>query len=130
MNQLGHCLSYKTTNAIETEQAFKAQLAKDSGLLPIMSSDADYPVLTVFWVDNFDIKIDRQVGSNCVNTTHLVAFQKETDATEHRKVDISVEQNSKLSLENNVQVGNCWLWMGRCRLSISTINIRKSSGSN
>lgn len=106
MNQLGHCLSYKTTNELETAQAVKAQLTKESGSLPVISSDADHPAVTVFWLDNFDIKIDRQVGSNCVNTTHLVAFQEETDVTEHRKVDISVERNSKLSLENNIQTGN------------------------
>lgn len=106
MNQMGHCLSYKTTNEIETAQAVKAQLTKESGSLPLISTDYNFPIPTVFWVDNFDIKIDRQVGSNCVNTTHLVAFQEETDFTERLEIDISVERNSKLTLENKKQTVN------------------------
>ena len=31
---------------------------------------------TIFWVDNFDVTIDKQCGAGTVNTTHLVAFQE------------------------------------------------------
>lgn len=80
VSQMGHCLNYKATCEIKTAQAVKAQkVAKDFGSLPLSPSSSKHYVLTVFWVDNFDIKVERQQGSNCVNTTHLVAFQEENE---------------------------------------------------
>ena len=36
---------------------------------------AEEIIPTYFWVDNFDIKVERLCGSGAVNATHLMAFQ-------------------------------------------------------
>ena len=47
-------------------------------------------VLTVFWVDNFNIKVERQKGKNSINTTYFEAFQEESNLTNLRHGQISV----------------------------------------
>ena len=77
VNRLGHCLTYNTTCEIETALAEKAQKLSLSGSkLPLCAADNNSYVLTVFWVDNFDVKVERQTGSTSLNTTHMVAFQE------------------------------------------------------
>ena len=81
-NRLGHCISYDTVCEIETAQAMKAQqLAAQSSVLPLVPNNDDGVVLTYFWVDNFDIKIEKQTGTGSVNTTHLVAFRESNIST-------------------------------------------------
>ena len=76
-NSLGHCISYNLVCDIETALARKAQVLaeKDTALAlkPLTERDS---VLTFFWVDNFDINIERSSGGGSVNTTHLLAFQE------------------------------------------------------
>ena len=75
LNRLGHCLTYNLTCEIEIALAEKAQqLSLKDSLLPIQPADIDSYVLTVFWVDNFDVKVETQTGATSVNTTHMVAF--------------------------------------------------------
>ena len=59
LNRLGHCLTYNLTCEIEKALAEKAQQhsLKDS-LLPIQPEDIGSYVLTVFWTDNFDVKVE------------------------------------------------------------------------
>ena len=38
-------------------------------------------VLTVFWADNFDKIVENATGGGSVHTTHLVAFQEQTEKT-------------------------------------------------
>ena len=97
LNRLGHCISYKTTCEIENAQAVKDQsLASQSTAFPIVRLSEMYRVLTVFWVDNFDIKVECQKGKNSVNATYVVAFQEEGDITNVRHEKISVLKSSKL----------------------------------
>ena len=49
--------------------------AKQSNILPPLSMGHG-TVLTHFWADNFDHKIETQQGGKMVNTTHLMAFQE------------------------------------------------------
>ena len=75
LNRLGHCLTYNLTCEIEIALAEKAQqLSLKDSLLPIQPADIDSYVLTVFWVDNFDVKVETQTGATSVNTTHMIAF--------------------------------------------------------
>ena len=70
-NKLGHCISYPLTCEIETAQAQATQQNINNGnnILPVKPKTADGIVLTTFWLDNFDVKIDR-LSNNSVNTTH------------------------------------------------------------
>ena len=38
-------------------------------------------LLTFFWADNFDHKVETQQGGKMVNTTHLMTFQKAIEDT-------------------------------------------------
>ena len=59
LNRLGHCLTYNLTCEIETALAEKAQqISLKDSLLPIQPADVDSYILTVFWVDNFDVKVE------------------------------------------------------------------------
>ena len=44
-------------------------------VLPLLPS-GDEIVPTYFWVDNFDVKVEKKTSSEMVHTTHLMAFQE------------------------------------------------------
>ena len=77
-NKFGHCMSYNRCCEIETalSEAFIAR-SKVTTLLPVTPNGPDEVVLTVFWVDNFDVKVEKAEGGGAVNTTHLMAFQEQ-----------------------------------------------------
>ena len=76
-HKLGHCISYPLTCEIETAQARVAQImAESSSILPLKPNYERDKIITYFWVDNFDVNIERQTGGGAVNSTHLVAFQE------------------------------------------------------
>jgi len=91
----------------ETALAEKAQLMSQSGsMLPIIHTDDDSYILTVFWADNFDVMVDRQIGSTSVNTTHMVAFQEkgQSFSTQRKNVVVPRSRKIKLSTESHVNV--------------------------
>lgn len=94
LSRLGHCSTYNLTCEIETTLAAKAQeLSVNDTLLPLRPSSRDKYVLTVFWVDNFDVKMERQIGATSLHTTHMVAFQE--------KCQNSVRQNAKVNIDRS-----------------------------
>ena len=94
LSKLGHCLTYNLTCEIETTLAAKAQeLSVNDTFLPLRPSSQDKYVLTVFWVDNFDVKVERQIGATSLHTTHMVAFQE--------KCQYSVRQNAKVNIDRS-----------------------------
>lgn len=44
--------------------------------MPVKPTSSLDQVFTHYWVDNFDVKIDRINGGGPVNTTHLVVYQE------------------------------------------------------
>ena len=95
-NKLGHCISYPLTCEIETAQAQATQQNINNGnnILPVKPKTADGIVLTTFWVDNFDVKIDR-LSNSSVNTTHMVAFQEVTESSFRSVNRINISRNYK-----------------------------------
>ena len=78
VHKLGHCTSYNTVCEIETAQAECAlEAAKKSNILKLKPSSTKETVFTHFWVDNFDLKVERMGGGGSINTTHLMAFQED-----------------------------------------------------
>ena len=55
LNRLEHCLTYNLTLAEKAQQ-----LSLKDSLLRIQPADVDSYVFTVFWVDNFDVKVETQ----------------------------------------------------------------------
>ena len=78
MNKLGHSISYPKVCDIETSLAEHViEKSEDFNVLPLLPSDDEQIIPTWFWVDNFDVKVEKQMGeSGSVNTTHLMAFQE------------------------------------------------------
>ena len=78
---LGHSIDYKFVCEIETALADTAQvLANENGALPVKPSLDNETILTFFWADNFDMKVERQTGKgsihSTIHSTHMVAFQE------------------------------------------------------
>ena len=65
-------------------------------------NEYDY-VLTVFWVDNFDKKVEKQTGSTFVNTTHMITFQErsEINLQENKGTPLPGSRKRKLEDETN-----------------------------
>ena len=62
VNRLDHCINYNTTCESETALAKKARIdAETSSCLQVIPTTSKF-LLTVFWVDNFDVKVERQSG--------------------------------------------------------------------
>ena len=81
LHRLGHSNSYSQMCEIETAQAEAAiERSMSSSILSLKPpQNSDGFILTYFWVDNFDMKIDNQTGGGMINITTLVAFQEESD---------------------------------------------------
>lgn len=58
--------------------------------------DEDQIIPTWYWVDNFDVKVEKQMGeSGSVNTTHLMAFQENAV----NNCDTIPKVNNRITLE-------------------------------
>ena len=63
LHTLGHCISYNTVCETETAQTECAlEASKSNNILALKPILPDETVFTHFWVDNFDIKVDRIGG--------------------------------------------------------------------
>lgn len=45
----------------------------------------------MFWVDNFDVKVERQSGKNSIHTAHLVAFQEPDEFSKINQESVTIE---------------------------------------
>ena len=97
MNKLGHSISYNKVCEIETSLAeLTIHKSEEFNVLPILP-DGEEVVLTYFWLDNFDVKVEKQTGgSGAVNTTHLMAFQEVSNT-----VEANIIPKDRISLEKN-----------------------------
>ena len=106
-NKFGHCISYDL--CCEAEKSLsEASIAKskEMSILPIRPEGSQI-ALTVFWVDNFDVAIEKTLGGGALNATHLMAFQEQAH---HNKQELHVPvqraRKRKLStLEEDEHVG-------------------------
>ena len=83
MNKLGCSISYNKVCEIETSLAeLTIHKSEEFNVLPILP-DGEEVVLTYFWVDNFDVELEKQIErSGAVNTTHLISFQEVPNTVE------------------------------------------------
>ena len=85
LSHLGHCIDCKAACQSETAEAEIArqlyQEGASPGLKPISEDDV---VLTHFWADNFNKKLESDKGNDMINSTHLVKFQENTMGSEYR----------------------------------------------
>ena len=102
-NKLGHCISYDLSCEIETALSeASVKRSEETSILPI-KPEAGEIILTVFWVDNFDVKVERQCGAGAVNTTHLMAFQeKNGKEVDYTTISLPRSGKRKFSHEENI----------------------------
>ena len=104
LHRLGSCIDYNFVCEIKTAQAETAQiLAIESGALPLKPASRTETVLTYFWVDNFDMKLDTQTGKGALNSTHLVAFQEESQNSVARNNKIFLPRTRRRAIERIAQ---------------------------
>ena len=93
LHKLGHSIYYNTVCEIETAQAECAlEASKAANILALKPTLPDQNVFTHFWVDNFDLKVDRIGGGGSINTTHLMAFQENQSHCEPKINTITVQR--------------------------------------
>ena len=91
IHKLGHSISYNTVCEIETAQAECGLVASKSlNVLALQPTLPDQTVFTHFWVDNFDLKIDRIGGGGSIHTTHLMAFQEKQPHCRPKQITVTV----------------------------------------
>ena len=99
VNRLGHCLTYNTTCEAEAAFSVKAQqLLSNCFWLLCPINEYGY-VLTVFWVDSIDIKVEKQTGSTIVSTTPMIAFSRKKWNQPSRKKGTPLPRSRKRRLE-------------------------------
>ena len=95
-NRLGHCVTYDNLLDIQSAHAQKAvKLMNDNhiSVLPLQQKSDEDSVLTVFWADNFDKNVDKEVGGGAINMTTIMAFQENSDGAVSADRKISVPKN-------------------------------------
>ena len=104
LHRLGHCVDYNFVCEIETAQAETAQmLVTESGALLLKPASGTETILTYFWVDNFDMNLETQTGEGALNSTHLVAFQEESQNPVAQNKKIFLPRTKRRSLERTAQ---------------------------
>jgi len=91
VNGFGHCIPYKLVCEIEAGQADIAlQSLNKTSILPLKPAGPDASVFTHFWVDNFDVKVEKTTGGGSINTTHLMAFQEKSSESCINELSITI----------------------------------------
>ena len=84
--KLGQSVDYNVVCEMETAQAEIALQNAEKNPLKLKPTNENATVLTLFWADNFDAKIDSD--NKMINCTHMVAFQQSTPAAIQRENDV------------------------------------------
>ena len=101
-HRLGHSIDYNFVCEIETALAEAAQgLANENGALPVKPSSDNETVLTFFWADIFDMKVETQTGKGSIHSTHMVAFQELSQMSVITKKKVELERTKRRTLEKS-----------------------------
>ena len=106
-SNLGHCINYDLVREIATAQAEVAKkLSNDGMALKLQPKSDQYLVLTHFWVDNFNLKVDSLKKNSAINSTHMVAFQERSTSTKESNRHISIPRSRRRSLNSTTVISN------------------------
>ena len=77
------------------------EAAKQSSMLKLKPASSAETVFTYYWVDNFDVKIERMEGRGSINTTHLTAFQEDQNHEKNvNTISVPTKKSRKLFYED------------------------------
>jgi hypothetical protein len=107
LNRLGHSIDYNMVCEIETAHAQANQkISETHGTLPLSPATDEHAVLTFFWADNFDMNLETQTGHGAINSTHMIAFQEESQFTMKRStLKVKFARTGKRSIEQSNMEG-------------------------
>jgi hypothetical protein len=107
LNRLGHSIDYNMVCEIETAHAQANQkISETHGTLPLSPATDEHAVLTFFRADNFDLNLETQTGHGAINSTHMIAFQEESQFTMKRSTSkVKFERTGKRSIEQSNMEG-------------------------
>uniref|UniRef100_A0A7M6DPV4 Uncharacterized protein n=1 Tax=Clytia hemisphaerica TaxID=252671 RepID=A0A7M6DPV4_9CNID len=71
--------------------------AKETYILKVRPIDHEF-IFTWFWVDNFDVLVEKDGGGGSVNTTHLVAFQEPGLRGANKDIHVEIPRTRKRKL--------------------------------
>ena len=108
LHRLGHSINYNSVCDIETALAEATQeAAKSASVLPYQPNTIA-ALFAHYWIDNFDIKTDKEVGERSIHTTHMVAFQNIKPSDNVKKtpaLSVPKPKNRKIFIDD-VSVGS------------------------
>ena len=88
---LGYCIDYESVCQSETAEAEIARQLYEEGMSPgLQPKTEEDSVLTHFWADNFNKKVESDTGKDMINSTHLVKFQEVSPGSEYQSAERSV----------------------------------------
>ena len=64
-------------------------------MVPLKPRTENDFVLTVFWADNFNMKVEAQCGGGEININHLMVFQEATDRVEYISNNVNVTKSKR-----------------------------------
>ena len=64
-------------------------------MVPLKSRTENDFVLTVFWANNFNMKVEAQCGGGEININHLMVFQEATDRVEYISNKVNVTKSKR-----------------------------------
>ena len=97
-------MDYNMVCEIETAHAdANQQLSKVSGTLPLKPLTENHAAITsFFWADNFDLNLETPSGHGAINSTHMIAFQEESQFSTLSGERVQFERTRKRSLQQRL----------------------------
>ena len=66
--------------------------------------EKDSIVLTFFWADNFDINLESLTGHGGVHSTHMIAFQEESNVSMLFQTKVKFERTKKCRITEDTKI--------------------------
>ena len=100
LSHLGHSISYDLVCEVETAEAEAAQKWMSESQSPQQNQDPSNRdiVLTYWWFDNFNQKLEAQTGAGTIDSTHIVEFSERSKADPERPAIVNVPRSKRRSL--------------------------------
>ena len=100
LSHLGHSISYDLVCEVETAEAEAAQKWMSESQSPQQNQDPSNRdiVLTYWWFDNLNQKLESQTGAGAVDSTHIVEFSERSHVDPERSAIVNVPRSKRRSL--------------------------------
>ena len=100
LSHLGLSISYDLVCEVETAEAEAAQKWMSESQSPQQNQDPSNRdiVLTYWWFDNFNQKLESQTGAGAIDSIHIVEFSERSHVDPERSAIVNVPRSKRQSL--------------------------------